>query len=163
MSEIFSSLGLNAKLFIAQVINFCILLFVLYRFAYRPILGLLEERTKKIEKGIADAEASHQKLAEMTEREREIITEAKKQAKELIVAAEAQGQKNRDEIIAVAKEESAKLIKQAQKSIEESKSQMISEVKKEMAEVVIVAVEKVISAKLDETKDAKIINDALNN
>lgn len=162
MSELFSSLGLNVELFIAQMINFGILLFVLYKFAYRPVLRLLEDRTKKIEKGITDAEASQKKLAEMTEREREIVIEAKKQSKELIVAAELQAQKNRDEIIAVAKEESAKILQQAQKSIEEQKMQMIGEVKKEVAVLVVAAVEKVIGDTMNEKQDAKIISDALN-
>ena len=163
MSELFTSLGLNAKLFVAQLINFGILLFVMYRFVYKPILRLLDDRTKKIEKGLADADASRQKLEEMTEREREIVTEAKKQAKELIAAAEAQAQVNRDEIIASAKEESAKILQQSQKNIEEQKIQLIGDVKKEVAQLVMTAVEKVIGEKMDEKQDTKIINDAINN
>ena len=50
MSELFSKLGIDWKLLIAQIINFLVLLFVLYKFAYRPILSMLEKRTKKIEK-----------------------------------------------------------------------------------------------------------------
>ena len=163
MSELFTSLGLNAKLFVAQLINFGILLFVMYRFVYKPILRLLDDRTKKIEKGLADADASRQKLEEMTEREREIVTEAKKQAKELIAAAEAQAQVNRDEIIASAKEESTKILQQSQKNIEEQKIQLIGDVKKEVAQLVMTAVEKVIGEKMDEKQDTKIINDAINN
>ena len=46
--ELFSALGLDLRIFIAQFINFAVLVFVLYRFAYNPILKLLEERKEKI-------------------------------------------------------------------------------------------------------------------
>lgn len=162
MSELFVSLGLNVKLFIAQVINFGILLFVLYRFAYKPVLRMLEERTQKIEKGLADAEKSQKILTEMTEKEKALISEAKKQAKEIISAAEEQAQKNRDEIIASTKEETTRLMQQTQKNIEEQKAQMITDVKKDLGGIVVAAVEKVIGEKMDPIKDAKMISDAIN-
>ncbi len=162
MGELALSLGINGKLFIAQLINFAIVLFVLYRFAYKPVLRMLEDRTQRIEKGIADAEASQKKLTEMTEKEKDVLSEAKKQAKQIIMAAEDQALKNRDEIIANAKEESTRLLQQAQKNMEDQKMQMINEVKKDLGTIVLMAVEKVIGEKVDHVKDAKMINDAIN-
>ena len=54
MGELLSSLGIDLRLFLAQLINFSILLFVLFKFAYKPILNMMDERTEKIEKGAAE-------------------------------------------------------------------------------------------------------------
>ena len=58
MQELITKLGIDWKFLIAQIVNFLVLLFVLYKFAYGPILAMLEKRQKKIEKGLKDAEAA---------------------------------------------------------------------------------------------------------
>lgn len=161
MGELASNLGINWQLFIAQLVNFSILLYVLYRFAYKPVLRMLDERTTKIEKGLADAEASHKKLEKASEREEEILVEAKKHAKEIIDKADVQAQANRDELLLATKEESEHIIAQAQKVAQEQQVKMVHEVKAEIAGLVAQAVEKVINEKITTQKDAQIINDAL--
>ncbi len=162
MSELLSNLGIDAALFGAQLINFSILLFVLYRFAYKPVLAMLEARTQKIEQGLKDAEASQKKLEEAAAKEHDVLVEAKKQAKEIIAKAEEQAHVNRDEIIANAQEESAKIIAHAQKITEEQKAHMVQEVKSEIAGLVSIALEKVIDEKVDQGKDVEIINQVIN-
>ena len=162
MSELLSSLGLNLKLFIPQVINFCIVLFVLYRFAYKPVLKMLDERTEKIESGLAAAETSQKKLEDIVYKEKEVILGAKKQAKEIIEKAQAQAQTQREELISIAREESEKMISKAEKSIEDQKNKMVNEAKGEIAALVSLAVEKVINEKMDQKMDAKIIADVIN-
>lgn len=162
MDELVSSLGIDIKLFIAQLVNFSILLFVLYRFAYKPVLKMLEDRTEKIEKGLADAEASNKKLEEAAEKEKEVLVEARKHAKEIIEKAEVQARANRDEIIATAKDESHRILEQAQKITDEQKAQMVHEVKSEVAQLVSVALEKVVDEKMNGEKDIAIINKAIN-
>src|SRR5256886_15182136 len=56
--------GWNWKLFLSQVISFCIVAYLLQRFAYKPILALLEERRRKIEEGQLNAEKIRKELAE---------------------------------------------------------------------------------------------------
>mgnify|MGYP001588456271 CR=1 FL=1 len=66
--ELISKLGIDWKLLVAQIVNFFILLFVLYKFAYKPVLEMLEKRSKTIEKGIHDAKASEERLKEIVQR-----------------------------------------------------------------------------------------------
>ncbi len=162
MGELLSSLGLNVKLFIPQVINFCIVLFVLYRFAYKPVLKMLDERTEKIESGLAAAEKSQKKLEDIVQKEKEIILEAKKQAKEIIEKAQVHAQVQREELISVAREESYKMTSKAEKSIEDQKNKMVNEAKGEIAELVSIAVERIIDEKMDQKIDARIISDVIN-
>lgn len=161
MGELASNLGINWQLFIAQLVNFSILLYVLYRFAYKPVLKMLDDRTTKIEKGLQDAEASHKKLEQAAEREEIILLEARKHAKEIIDKADVQAQANRDELLVATKAESDRIIAQAQKVAEEQKVKLVHEVKAEVAELVAFAVEKIIDEKVNTQKDAQIINDAL--
>jgi F-type H+-transporting ATPase subunit b len=158
MGELLSSLGINWQLFVAQLVNFSILLYVLYRFVYTPVLRMLDERSQKIEQGLKDAEASHKKLEEITQKEKAVLIEAKKEAKAIIEKADEQSQINRDEIVAAAKEESEKMLQRAQKMIDEQKAQMVSEVKADIASLVSLAVEKVIDEKMDPEKDRVIID-----
>src|SRR6185503_17191373 len=68
--------GWNWKLFLSQVISFCIVAFLLQRFAYKPILALLEERRRKIEEGQINAEKIKKELAEAEKRYQEILAKA---------------------------------------------------------------------------------------
>jgi F-type H+-transporting ATPase subunit b len=162
MSELISSLGVDWRLFIAQLINFSILLFVLHRFAYKPVLKMLENRTEKIEKGLQDAEASQKKLEQAAKKEEELLIEAKKQAKEIIEKAQEQANLNRDEILVQTKKDSERIIAHAQKVSEEQKEKMVNEVKSEVAGLVAIALEKIIDEKMDSHKDMQIINNVLN-
>lgn len=80
--EALANLGIDWKLLLAQVVDFVIVLLVLKRFAYQPMLKLLDERTAKIEKGLADAEHAGQKLSEIETKED--IAEARTEAKRIL-------------------------------------------------------------------------------
>lgn len=155
--ELLNNLGINAKLLIAQIVNFLILLFVLYKFAYGPVLKLLDERTNKIERGLKDAENAQKKLAEISGKEKEILIKAKKQAQEIVAKAEEIAIKNKEEIIVSAKEQSEKILADSAKKIETEKVLMFQEVKKQVAELVVAATGKIIDEKMNAEKDKELI------
>ena len=76
--------GWNWQLFLSQVISFSIVAFLLRRFAYKPILGVLEERRRRIEEGLLNAEKIKQELAEAERRYAEILAKANEQAQKMI-------------------------------------------------------------------------------
>lgn len=155
--ELLNNLGINGKLLLAQIVNFLVLLFVLYKFAYGPVLKVLNERTSKIEKGLKDAEDAQKKLAEISEKEKAVLVKARKQAQEIIAKAEEIAVKNKEEIIVVAKEQSEKILADSAKNIEMEKALMFQEVKKQVAELVVFATNKIISEKVDSDKDRELI------
>ncbi|MDP1620248.1 MAG: F0F1 ATP synthase subunit B [Candidatus Moranbacteria bacterium] len=156
--ELLDNLGIDGRLLLAQLINFVILLAVLYKFAYGPVLKILEERTKKIENGLKDAEESHKKLAEISEKEAAVLVEARKNAQQIIKKSEEAAVKNAEEIIVLAKDQSIKMLEQAKKQIEQEKEKILAEVKTEVAELIMVATGKIIDEKLDSEKDRDLIN-----
>src|SRR5207244_6100580 len=82
--ETADTFGWNWQLFLSQVISFCILAFLLRRFAYKPILAILEERRRKIEEGQLNAEKIKKELAEAEKRYKEIIAKANADAQKMI-------------------------------------------------------------------------------
>lgn len=76
--------GWNWQLFLSQVISFCIVAFLLRRFAYKPILAILEERRQRIAEGLLNAEKIKQELAEAEKRYAEILAKANEQAQKMI-------------------------------------------------------------------------------
>jgi len=76
--------GWNWKLFLAQVVSFCIVALLLRRFAYKPILAVLEDRRRKIEEGQLNAEKIRKELAEAEKRYQEIVAKANADAQRMI-------------------------------------------------------------------------------
>jgi F-type H+-transporting ATPase subunit b len=157
MDELIKTFHIEVNLLMAQIVNFAIVLFVLYKFAYKPVLKTLNSRTNKIEKGLQDADAAGKKLEEIVEKEKEVLAEAKKEAQNIIKTAEEQAKANAMSIVLEARNQNEKLIETAKKQIEQEKDKMISEVKGEIAGLVIAATEKIIGEKLDKDKDKELI------
>src|SRR2546423_2027592 len=86
-ADIAKQFGLNTPDFIAQVISFCIVAFALYKFAYKPILTVLEERRQRIAEGLANADKIKQELANAQTKAQEIFDQASAQGNKFIEEA----------------------------------------------------------------------------
>src|SRR6267154_528906 len=84
LRETADTFGWNWKLFLSQVISFCFVAFLLRRFAYKPILAVLEDRRRKIEEGMLNAEKIRKELAEAEKRYQEIVAKANADAQRMI-------------------------------------------------------------------------------
>jgi len=84
LRETAETFGWNWKLFLSQIVSFCIVAFLLRRFAYKPILAVLEDRRRKIEEGQLNAEKIRKELAEAEKRYQEIVSKANADAQKMI-------------------------------------------------------------------------------
>lgn len=163
--ELFNVLGLNLKILIAQFINFAIFFFVLYKFAYKPILKFLDDRKDKIEKGIENAQRAEEKLINIEKQEKETIekatNEAKKTAKEIIEHATKTAEDKRVSMIIKTKEEIKDIVKKEKEGIELAKSNAIKEIKKETAELITISLKKILEENIDVKKDMEIIKKSI--
>jgi F-type H+-transporting ATPase subunit b len=82
--ETAETFGFDWKIFFSQVISFIIVALALRWFAYKPILGILEERRQRIAEGLLNAEKIKQQLAEAEQRHAEILAKANAQAQKMI-------------------------------------------------------------------------------
>ena len=155
--EALANLGIDWKLFLAQAINFLILLFILRRYAYKPMLDFLEKRTERIDKGLKDAEAAQKKLSEMEKKEKEVMAKARNEAQAIIAAAEESAKKRDAKRLAETEAKTKRFVEDARMKIEEEKDKVMGEVKSEVAEIVALSVEKLLRERVDTRKDEKII------
>jgi len=161
MQELFTKLGIDWKLLIAQVVNFLVLLFVLYKFAYGPIVAMLEKRQKKIEQGLKDAESARKNLEKSEEKQKEILKKARADFKVIVEKAHTQAEKSKLEIAAEAKTQAKKILADAKAEIGREKKKTIGEIKSEIGGLVAMAAEKVIEEKVDSKKDREIIEKSI--
>jgi F-type H+-transporting ATPase subunit b len=162
MDELIKTFHIELNLLVAQIVNFTIVLVVLYKFAYKPVLKTLNDRTKKIDKGIKDSELAAKKLSEITEKEKEVLTKAKKEAQEIMKKAEIEAKGNANSLMLEARNGSDKILEDAKRQIEQEKEKIIAEAKTEVANLVILATEKIIGEKMDKEKDKELIEKSLN-
>ncbi|HHX58198.1 MAG TPA: F0F1 ATP synthase subunit B [Candidatus Moranbacteria bacterium] len=161
MEEIIKTFHIDWKLLIAQAVNFAIVVFALYKFAYKPLLKTMNERTAKIEQGLKDAELSQEKLAEAETRKKEEIIKAKKEAKKIIEEAMEQANENQEKIVANAKERAEKVTVEAKEQIQQEKEKMLLEVRQEIGELVLLTTEKIIDEKIKKDGDQEIIANSI--
>ncbi|MCX6781075.1 MAG: F0F1 ATP synthase subunit B [Candidatus Magasanikbacteria bacterium] len=155
------TLGLKPDVFIAQLVNFLVILFVLWRFAYKPLLKILEDRSAKIEKGLADAERAAAHLSEIEAEHKAAMAETRAEAAAIIKEAHAKGDAKRDEMLASSREEIARLVADARKKIAEERTGAAEELKKEISALVVATVSEVLGEKIDAKKDASLMERAI--
>jgi F-type H+-transporting ATPase subunit b len=129
--------GWNPWLFLSQVISFAIVAFLLRRFAYTPILAVLEERRRKIEEGQLNAEKIKKELAEAEKRYQEILAKGNADAQKMIDEARASSahlaERKQKEAIAAAEQI---IVKAREASAMEHERQMES-LKRELGRLVV--------------------------
>ncbi|MEK7494793.1 MAG: F0F1 ATP synthase subunit B, partial [Patescibacteria group bacterium] len=138
-----------------------ILLFVLHRFAYKPMLAFLAERTERIEKGLQDAEAATVKLASLEEKEKEVLKAAREEARALIAKTEESAKKRDAERQKETEAKIATLLIEAEGKIQEERAKSMRDAKEELGSLVLAAVEKVIKEKMDPEKEKALIEKVL--
>lgn len=159
--EILEKLGVDWKLLLAQAVNFLVLLWVLKRFAYKPILKALEARTNKIEQGLKDAQASQAKLQGVIEEEKKILAAAREEARSILIEAEANAKKRDAMMLDETKQKIDRMIVETDKHLSEKQAKLLREAKEELAETVLLVTKKVLGDKVDASIDAEIIKQSL--
>lgn len=160
--ELIHKLGIDWKLLIAQIVNFFILLFVLYKFVYRPVLEMLDKRSKTIEKGIADAKASGERLAHIEKMQAERMAQTEKQVGKLLDQAKADAEAMKKDIVAAAHAQAEDLLRRNRIQMEEEKQKMIQDVKKEVTAFIVLATGKLLEREFSAV-DQKRLADVIAN
>lgn len=161
MEQFVHQFGIDWKMMLAQLINFAVVFFVLKKFAYKPILNLLDARKKKIEDGLAFAEKAKSELASIEVIKTEEITKAKKEGVEIIKASEVSATKVRDEIVAGGEVEKQKLVATGKALIAEQKNRMEKDVYAQAISIVEVALGKVLGKTEFKSEEKQLISQAI--
>lgn len=142
--ELISKLGINLGMLIAQLVNFLILLFVLKKFVYGPVLEKLEQRKAMIAKSVSDAKTAEETLKDIEKARAEMLEKTKSQALSMIEAAAASAQQAKDSITESARREAQEIFDQSKLQIAREKEKMLKEASEELGQLVVKAAEKII-------------------
>lgn len=157
MESLIETFHIDYKLLVAQAINFSIVISVLYFFALKPILKVMQERTEKIEKSLADADAIEENMRKTEERYEQTLNEAKKEAAAIMARAGEEAEKKREKMLAKTKEEIGQIINEEKEKMQKEKAQVLREIKSSVTDLVIAITEKVIEKKLSPKEDKELI------
>jgi F-type H+-transporting ATPase subunit b len=135
--QIGQAFGWNPYLFVSQCFSFSVVCILLYKFAYNPILTVLEERRKKIEQGLADAARIKQQLAESEQHYSEILAKANAEAQKMIDGAKASAQALTEKRAAQATAEAEGIVTKAREATVQERDRMLAELKQEVARLVV--------------------------
>ncbi|MBI4049425.1 MAG: F0F1 ATP synthase subunit B [Candidatus Doudnabacteria bacterium] len=158
---VLGTLGINWRLFIAQLINFGIILYIFWRWIVRPLGKTLTDRQARIEQGLRNATAMDEERKKFEEQKVQDLRKIRTEADQIIRSATDTATKMKQEIIHEAQSQTDKLVDQTRQSLAAEKEQMLREVKTEVATLVVTASEKILRSKLDPRKDHELINESL--
>ncbi|MDR3642951.1 MAG: F0F1 ATP synthase subunit B [Candidatus Doudnabacteria bacterium] len=158
-----ASLGLNVKFFIAQLINFAILLLIFWKWILPNVTKALQARTERIEKSLMDADRIEKEKREFETWQKNEMTKARQEASAIVTSAQTEAGKAKQAILDQTKLDQQKLIDQAKSQIESEKNRSISEAKGELANLITSATEKILRQKLDKNSDQELIKESLSN
>ena len=155
--EILQEFGIKWELFAAQVVNFLILLFLLNRFLYKPLLKVLLERKGKIAQGLNDAEEIEKRLEKLELDREKKLEEVASEVKVILKDATDSASQIIEEAKQTATETAAKVLEQASDEIKLEGEKMRQQIRSEVAELVIMSLQKVTGKVLNKTDQKKLI------
>lgn len=157
-----ATLGINLNIFIAQLINFLIVLLVLWKFAYKPILNILDERSQTIEKSLKQSKEIEERLNRVEIEQKEIIQSAKQDATIILETARQEADVRKQELLVAAKKEVERVVKQGKDQLQAEKVHMLQEAKAELVQMAVNATKKILESEVDEKASQKIAVDVIN-
>jgi len=160
MIELFSQLGIDWKILIAQSVNFFIVLLALNFLVYKPLISMMNERRKKIEFGLKGAEEAEKRLKEIDVIKKEKISEAEKKAFEIVDLAGAEAKKAVANIHSEAETKAEQILAEAKRTAEHRASQELLELNKKARELVKEAIVRTVELSPDKI-DESLIDKAL--
>ncbi|WP_371363156.1 ATP synthase subunit b, sodium ion specific [Sporomusa rhizae] len=153
---------LNATL-IAQIINFLILVAILTKVAYKPLMQALADRQAKIADSLETAEQEKQAAEKLKQEYLAQLADARAQAQAIVEKAAKLAEQTKEEIMKEAREESARLLKATQEEIARERERAVAELKGEVVTLAVAAASKIIAQNIDEQANAKIVDEFIGN
>jgi len=148
-------------LFIWTIATFLVLLVLLAKFAWKPLLAALESRENTIKSSLEDAEKAKTELEHINAESEEIIAKARSEAQTIRVEAKSAAEKIKTDVMAQAGEDAKKIRDEAEKQIQVEKDKAINEIRQEVVNLTMTVAEKVIKKNLSKEDNQSLIEDSI--
>ena len=159
--DLFAVLGINWKLLVLQTLAFLILVWLLKKFVYPPLLRSLDERQKTIEESVQAAKKAEEGAAKAQEDIEKRLNDARKEAGEILTTAKAEAAAQIEAAEAKAKVRAERMTAQAHEQLQQDIEAARKALRKDTIELVALATEKVVRSKVSAKNDQKIIETAV--
>jgi F-type H+-transporting ATPase subunit b len=159
--QFFEAFGVDLPKLLFQVANFLLLLWLLNRFLFKRVGQMLDERSKRISKGLEDAEVAARDR-ELARAEREAaVSEARKEAAEMLASANKIATDTRDEILSEARAEAEKVTARAREEINAEKERAMAELRGQVADLALAAAGKLVRSEMDGPTQRRLVEEFL--
>ena len=142
-------------------INLVVLYLLMRHFLFQPVTNLMEQRTKAIEEGIAQAQEAKQAAQTLHEQSEAQLAQVRGQADQIVAQAKQQGQREYDQIIASAQADAQAIRADAQQQVEAERRQMLQDAQQQVAALALLAAAKVSGHAMDQAGDQELVEDFL--
>ena len=154
---------LDPGLFIWTILTFVLLLTVLAKFAWKPLLLMLDERNKSIEESLLSAEKARKELENINQESKAILMKAKTEAQSIISEAKSAADNMKEDIVSKARNEAEGQLEKAKIQINVQKDKAMSEIREEVVSLSIQIAEKVIKKNISKEDNVDLIKKSLDN
>ena len=148
-------------LFIWTIATFLVLLVLLAKFAWKPILQALESRQEMIRKSLDDAEQAKQDLEQVQQESAKIVAQARVEADAIVANSRTDGAKLREDLRQKARAEAGEIVKNAEQKIQQERDRALSQIREEAVDVSLMIASKLIQRNLSREDNETLIDDAL--
>lgn len=156
-----ADLGINLPVLIAQIVNFTIVLVILWLVAWKPLMKVLDERRERIAESLSAADAAKASVAESERRVNEQVEAGRREAQALIAQAQEISTRIQADARAQAQADADATLARARNEIQLERDTAIADLRREFADMTIQAAEKVINTTLDKNAHKRLIDEAL--
>jgi F-type H+-transporting ATPase subunit b len=149
-------------LFIWTILTFLILLGLLAKFAWGPLLKALDERQAAIQKSLDDADQAQQELASLQDKSAQLLAEARAEGQSIVAQSRAAAEVVREDLHQKAKAESAAMVKAAERQIQQETARAVEQIRHEVVDLSLSVASKLIKKNLTAEDNDALIQDSLN-
>ena len=137
-------LGIEPTLLLAQIVNFLIILFVLSKLLYKPVLAMLEKRKKEIAEGLALTEKMRQEEEKTQVKREKVLEEARREARNIVDAAKKEAEAEHKEIVATAHKEATAVLEKGKEDVAGLRAKMEHDVQSAAVELAMAMSKKLL-------------------
>ena len=148
-------------LFIWTIVTFLVLLGLLAKLAWRPLLDALERRQEQIRKSLDDAQKARHELEQIQHESRRILAAARTEAESIVARTRSDAERLREEIKQKARTEAANMVKNAERQIELETSRAVQQIRQEAVDLSVAIASKLIQRNLSKEDNERLINETI--
>ncbi|MCH6568593.1 MAG: F0F1 ATP synthase subunit B [Acidobacteria bacterium] len=148
-------------LFLWTILTFLVLLVLLAKFAWKPLLALLDRREEMIRQSLDDADKAKQELQRLQQESKEILSKARVEAQSILAKSRSQAEKLKGELRQEAKVQADSILRDAEKQIQVETEKAIAVIKNEVVDLSLLVASKLIKRNLSKEDNQSLIEESL--